>query len=92
MNALGKEESGDVTTDALIIDRGELGKLGKSFNSMTAKIRVDIERLEALHKTAQELRSTMDLTDVQSITIQGIVRGMGFERVALLLVAQEGRP
>ena len=86
---MSKVESGDLTAEARIANSGELGKLGKSLNSMTAKLREDINRLEVLQETAEKLRRTMDPEEAERITVRGIVRGMGFERVALLLVNQE---
>lgn len=56
---------------------------------MTAKLHRYIKRLEALHTTAEELRGTMDPAEIERITIRGIVQGLEFERVALLLVNQE---
>jgi PAS domain S-box-containing protein len=89
IDTMSKVESGDLGTPVQITDRGQLGKLSKSFNSMTGKVRADIQRLEALHKTADDFRSTMDLDEIETIAVRGISEGLGFERIALLLVDQE---
>ncbi len=87
-DAMSKVESGDLTAEAYIPRYSDLGKLGKSLNSMTAKLRSDIEKLEILHEAAQSLRSTMDQEEIERVTIQGITR-VGFERAVLLLVNEE---
>lgn len=89
IGTMSKVESGDLTAEVQITGRDQIGKLARNFNSMTSKLRAEIQRLEALHKTAEDFRSTVDLDEIECITLQGIVRGLGFERVALLLVNQE---
>jgi len=86
VDTIDKVEAGNLMAEAHIPNVSEFGKLTKSFNSMVAKIRTDIERLEALHKTARDIRSTNNLNEIEYTTVQGIVQGLGFDRVALLLV------
>ena len=89
VTTMRKVESGDLTAEANIASRDELGRLGRSFNSMTARLRGEIERLEILHETAEDFRSTIDLDEIERIVIQGIIRGLKFERAVLLLVNEE---
>lgn len=88
-NTMRKVESGDLSAQAHVGNSTEFGKLAESFNSMTVKLRENIEKLEALRKTAAKLKDTLDPDEREYITIQGITQGLGFERAALLLVNQE---
>ncbi|MFC1713889.1 ATP-binding protein [Candidatus Poribacteria bacterium] len=61
--AMNKVESGDLAADPHVPVRSDLGKLGESFNSMSVKLRRDIERLESLNETAELLRSRIETAD-----------------------------
>jgi PAS domain S-box-containing protein len=89
LDTMKKIESGDLTAEVHVSNVTEFGQLAKSFNSMAMKLRKDIERLEVLHETAKELRSTNELARIENITVQGIIQALGFDRVALLLVNEE---
>jgi len=86
---MSKVESGDLTAEVHIASNDELRTLGGSFNSIIARLREEIEKREILHKIGEDFRSTMDLDEMEHIAIQGIVRGLMFDRAVLLLVDQE---
>ncbi|MDQ1328130.1 MAG: two-component system, NtrC family, sensor histidine kinase AtoS [Candidatus Poribacteria bacterium] len=89
LETMSKIESGDLNAKVRVANISEFGQLAKSFNSMAMKIRKDIERLEVLHETAKDLRSTNDLSKIENITVQGIIQALKFDRVALLLISEE---
>jgi PAS domain S-box-containing protein len=89
LDTMNKIESGDLTAEVHVANVTEFGQLAKSFNSMAMKLRKDIERLEVLHETAKDLRSTNELAEIENITVQGIIQALKFDRVALLLVNEE---
>ncbi|MFQ6043158.1 MAG: HAMP domain-containing protein, partial [Candidatus Poribacteria bacterium] len=86
VTTMNRVESGDLTVEIQTTSRDELGKLARSFNSMIARLCSDVERLEVLHKTSEDFRSTINLDEIENIAVQGIVQGLKFDRAVLLLV------
>ncbi len=89
VTTMARVESGDLTAQARVINHSELGDLTRNFNSMTTRLRREIERLEVLHEIAEDFRTTIDPSEIEHIVIRGVVRGLKFERAALLLVNEQ---
>jgi signal transduction histidine kinase/DNA-binding response OmpR family regulator len=96
--AARKIAAGDLSQRISVRSRDEIGVLASSFNQMSASLsrmtRVQAERLEALsalHEVGLSINSTLDLDEVIDVTLDVVVRRLGYSRALLFLADWDQR-
>lgn len=96
--AARKIAAGDLSQRISVRSRDEIGVLASSFNQMSASLsrmtRVQAERLEALsalHEVGLSINSTLDLDEVIDVTLDVVVRRLGYSRALLFLAEWDQR-
>ena len=96
--AARKIAGGDLSQRISVRSRDEIGVLASSFNQMSASLsrmtRVQAERLEALsalHEVGLSINSTLDLDEVIDVTLDVVVRRLGYSRALLFLADWDQR-
>ena len=93
----GRIADGELDLDARVVREDEIGKLARSFNRMTGRLR-DLVRslqkrtdhLRAINETGTQISSVLDLDELLPEVAHSLLRTFGYDRVAILLVEEDG--
>lgn len=90
--AARKISAGDLSQQIKVQSRDEIGVLAQTFNQMSSSLsrmtRAQAERLEALsalHEAGLHINSTLDVEKVIELTLDVVVRRLGYQRALLFL-------
>ncbi len=83
---------GDLTQPVQVAGDDEVGRVGKAFESMRARLKARMDDLALLLETGQTVSATLDLATGMAVILEGMLRATEAQVARTLLLSEGGEP